>query len=99
LPDWQPREGMSGSTIAQLLQWDETTFLRRTEGSAIRRIGHVRWLRNLALAAGNALASGQLTAQEAQALRQALQRWAQHPSEVVQEQVQWSLAPGATSHA
>ena len=99
LPDWQPREGMSGSTIAQLLQWEETTFLRRTEGSAIRRIGHVRWLRNLALAAGNAMASGQLPAQEAQALRQALQRWAQHPSEVVQEQVQWSLAQGATSHA
>ena len=99
LPDWQSREGLSGSTIAQLLQWDEATFLRRTEGSAIRRIGHVRWLRNLALAAGNALACGQLPAQEAQALRQSLKLWALHPSEVVQEQVQWSLAQGAASSA
>lgn len=94
LPDWQAREGLVGSDIAHLLAWDESTFLRRTEGSAIRRIGHARWLRNLALAGGNALASGGLTAQEVQALRQALQQWIEHPSEVVREQVQWSLAQG-----
>lgn len=99
LPDWLAREGLAGSSLAALLQWDEVTFLRRTEGSAIRRIGHVRWLRNLVLAAGNALASGQLPAPEAQALRQALQHWAQHPSEVVQEQVQWSMAQVVATHA
>jgi epoxyqueuosine reductase len=99
LPDWQAREGLAGSDIAHLLAWDEATFLRRTEGSAIRRIGHGRWVRNLALAAGNALASGALSASDAQTLRQALQHWAQHPSEVVREQVQWSLNQASTPSA
>ena len=94
LPDWQPREGLTGSAIAALLRWDEATFLRRTEGSAIRRIGHARWLRNLALAAGNALASGAPAATEAQALRYALQAQADHADAAVREQVQWSLAKG-----
>ena len=92
LPDWQSREGLTGSTIATLLGWNEAEFLQRTEGSAIRRIGHVRWLRNLALAAGNALASGRLTADEARTLHQALQAHGAHPDEVVREQVRWSLA-------
>ena len=92
LPDWQPREGLGGAGIAELLGWTEAVFLHRTEGSAIRRIGHVRWLRNLALAAGNALRSGALSAAEVQALRQALQLHAGHDSAVVREQVAWSLA-------
>ena len=91
LPDWQPREGLTGAAIAELLTWDETEFLHRTEGSAIRRIGHARWLRNLALAAGNALASGSLSVGEIQALREALQRWQAHADAVVAEQVAWSL--------
>lgn len=92
LPDWQPREGLTGSAIATLLAWDEAEFLRRTEGSAIRRIGHARWLRNLALAAGNALRSGTLEASAQQALQAALQAHAEHGDEVVREQVRWSLA-------
>ncbi len=91
LPDWQPREWLTGSAIAKLLYWSEAEFLRRTEGSAIRRIGHARWVRNLALAAGNALRSGALLPDEAHALRQALQAHAANPDEVVREQVQWSL--------
>lgn len=91
LPDWLPRQGLAGSSIAELLLWRETEFLARTEGSAIRRIGHARWLRNLALAAGNALASGLLIESEAQALRQALQAHTGHPDEVVREQVAWAL--------
>jgi epoxyqueuosine reductase len=91
LPDWQPREGLAGSATATLLGWSEAEFLRRTEGSAIRRIGHARWLRNLALAAGNTLGSGALWLAEAQTLRQALLALAEHPDEVVREQVQWSL--------
>ena len=59
----------------------------RTEGSPIRRIGHVRWLRNLAVAAGNALRQG-----DDAPLRTALQRWLTHPSELVREHVQWALA-------
>ena len=91
LPDWQPREGLAGSAIAALLGWSEPEFLRRTEGSAIRRIGHTRWLRNLALAAGNALASGQPEPVQEQTLRVALQAHAGHADEVVREQVAWSL--------
>ncbi|MFM8863566.1 MAG: tRNA epoxyqueuosine(34) reductase QueG, partial [Limnohabitans sp.] len=84
---------------AALLGWDEPTFLRRTEGSAIRRIGHARWLRNLALAAGNALASGQLQGEEGQALCEALQAHAGHEDEVVREQVAWSLQRAGLSAA
>lgn len=40
--------------LTELFAWDEAKFLRITEGSAIRRIGHLRWLRNIAVALGNA---------------------------------------------
>ncbi len=92
VPDWQTREGLAGWGIATLLGWDEAEFLRRTEGSAIRRIGHARWLRNLALGAGNALASGGISPADRWALQQALQAHVAHPDPVVQEQVAWSLA-------
>jgi epoxyqueuosine reductase len=92
LPDWQAREGLGASTIAELMAWSESDFLRRTEGSAIRRIGHARWLRNLALAAGNAFTSPSLKTQERELLLKTLTAWAQHPDPVVQEQVSWSLA-------
>ena len=92
LPDWRPRQGLADAQIAELLAWDETEFLRRTEGSAIRRIGHARWLRNLALAAGNALASGSVSEAQRQALCAALEAWAEHADPVVREQVAWSLA-------
>jgi epoxyqueuosine reductase len=93
LPDFDAREAFTEPQLLELLQWDESTFLMKTEGSAIRRIGHARWLRNVALAAGNALALGQsLNESEALALRRALERWQDHPDPVVQEQVAWSLA-------
>ncbi len=94
LADWLPREGLAGSAVEDLLAWSEAEFLRRTEGSAIRRIGHARWLRNLALAAGNALRLDTLKPGEAQRLRQSLTAWVEHPDEVVREQVQWSLGGG-----
>lgn len=92
LPDFDARPGLADESIAALLAWDEAEFLRRTEGSAIRRIGHARWLRNLALAAGNALASDHITVCEASRLQSGLQGLLQHPSEVVREQAAWSLA-------
>ena len=55
LPDFAPRHGLQSAQLLQLWQWDEATFLQRTEGSPIRRIGYTRWLRNLAVALGNAL--------------------------------------------
>jgi epoxyqueuosine reductase len=92
LPDWQVREGLGASSIVELMAWDEAEFLRRTQGSAIRRIGHARWLRNLALGAGNALATGGISPVDRLALQQALAAQVAHPDPVVQEQVAWSLA-------
>jgi len=89
LPDFDVRAGLVGQDIARLLAWREEEFLRYTEGSPIRRIGHVRWLRNLAVAAGNALCQA-----DDVALRAALQAHLTHPSEVVRECVQWALAQG-----
>jgi epoxyqueuosine reductase len=95
LPDWQARDGLGAGSIAELMAWNEAEFLRRTEGSAIRRIGHARWLRNLALAAGNALAASSLSEGERQVLLQALAAHTGHPDPVVQEQVAWSQAQNA----
>jgi epoxyqueuosine reductase len=93
LPDFDERHGLGSAQLVQLMQWDEATFLRMTEGSAIRRIGHVRWLRNLAIAVGNALrAQPALLTADAQALRQAVNRWSMHESEVVRDSVAWAMA-------
>jgi epoxyqueuosine reductase len=55
LPDFDERAGLSGQQLVTLLAWSEADFLRLTEGSPIRRIGHARWLRNVVVALGNAL--------------------------------------------
>ncbi|WP_427915551.1 tRNA epoxyqueuosine(34) reductase QueG [Ramlibacter sp. MMS24-I3-19] len=89
LPDFDARPGFSDMPLAQLLAWSEEEFLRRTEGSPIRRIGHERWLRNVAVAAGNAL-----RVQDDAGLRAGLQALAQHPSALVREHVAWALAAG-----
>ena len=81
LPDFDVRVGLVGQGMARLLAWTEEEFLRYTEGSPIRRIGHVRWLRNVALAAGNAWPS--LTSVQAEHLQGALQALLQHPDVVV----------------
>jgi len=87
LPDFEEREGLGHSTLVELMAWTEEAFLKRTEGSAIRRIGHAQWLRNIAIAMGNALRVGHDAG-----IQDALQLRAQHPSEVVREHVQWALA-------
>ncbi|WP_413664092.1 tRNA epoxyqueuosine(34) reductase QueG [Microbulbifer sp. CNSA002] len=51
--DFHPRHGLDNGELLKLFTWSEEEFLRKTEGSAIRRIGHERWLRNLAVALGN----------------------------------------------
>jgi len=91
LADFDARPGLDAQPIADLLGWTEAHFLQRTEGSAIRRIGYARWLRNVALAAGNALRQG-----DDAVLRAALGAHATHPDAVVREQVAWSLAQVAT---
>ena len=94
LPDFDARPGMAGGNLAELMAWPEAEFLRRTEGSAIRRIGHARWLRNVALAMGNAAEPSppRLTAAQRDRFIAALLAWQGHADPVVQEQIAWSLA-------
>ena len=89
LPDFDERQGLSGQLLVTLFGWSEEAFLRFTEGSAIRRIGHERWLRNLAVAMGNALRAGAAGAAD---IRAALQTRAGDPSELVREHVMWALS-------
>jgi epoxyqueuosine reductase len=82
-PDFQPRHGLAYVELVELFGWDEATFLHKTEGSAIRRIGYECWLRNLAVALGNAPTTG--------AVVTALLRRRDHPSALVREHVAWAL--------
>ncbi|MFM6986472.1 MAG: tRNA epoxyqueuosine(34) reductase QueG [Hydrogenophaga sp.] len=86
LPDFDPREGLTGASLVELFSWSEAEFLRRTEGSPIRRIGHARWLRNIAVAMGNALRQ-----RDDPAMRVVLSAQAAHPDALVREHVAWAL--------
>ena len=83
-PDFLPRHGLESPHLVELFLWSEEQFLRYTEGSAIRRIGHEAWLRNLAIALGNAPGKPEIIA----VLKQRLN----HPSPLVLEHVRWALA-------
>jgi len=72
--DFLPRNGLDQATLLALFAWEEEDFLRRTEGSAIRRLGHERWLRNLAVALGNAPADAAALVREHVAWALARQR-------------------------
>ena len=76
--------GADGEALSQLFAWSEEEYLRRTEGSPLRRTGYERWLRNLAVALGNAPPGSEAVA--------ALQARRHHPSPLVQEHVRWALA-------
>ncbi|PPC71409.1 tRNA epoxyqueuosine(34) reductase QueG [Pantoea sp. ICBG 985] len=81
--DFSPRAVLHAPQLVELFGWDEARFLRVTEGSAIRRIGHLRWLRNVAVALGNApWAPENLTALE--------QRRGEHP--LLDEHIDWAIA-------
>lgn len=86
LSDFDARAGFADAPLAALFAWSEAEFLRRTEGGPIRRIGHERWLRNIAVALGNALRAGDASAAAALATRQ------HDPSALVREHVAWALA-------
>ena len=81
--DFKPRYKLDNSTLLELFHWEESEFLQKTEGSAIRRIGHERWLRNIAVALGN----GKFSTQVIKALENKLQ----HTSELVREHAHWAL--------
>ncbi|MGN2252297.1 tRNA epoxyqueuosine(34) reductase QueG [Frateuria sp. GZRe12] len=83
-PDFAPRHSLDGAKLVELFAWSEEEFLRRTEGMAIRRTGYEGWLRNIAVALGNAPSSTQVIT--------ALHARESHPSPVVREHVAWALA-------
>jgi epoxyqueuosine reductase len=83
LPDFDVRNGFDDVSLTTLFAWSEDDFNRNLEGSAIRRIGHERWLRNIAVALGNADTQPEVIA--------SLRSRADHPSELVREHVEWAL--------
>lgn len=81
--DFHPRHGLANSQLIALFAWTEEDFLRYTEGSAIRRIGYECWLRNIAVALGNAPHHQDIVA--------ALTKRLDFPGELVKEHVNWAL--------
>jgi epoxyqueuosine reductase len=82
--DFQIRHQLDSARLLDLFAWDETTFLAKLEGTAIRRIGHERWLRNIAVALGNAPRS--------ESIRNALVQKLDKPiSSLVREHIEWAL--------
>lgn len=81
--DFQPRHGLDSAQLLTLFNWTEQEFLEKTAGSAIRRSGYQGWLRNIAVALGNADTSD--------AIVNALESKRQHPSPLVREHVEWAL--------
>ncbi|OGS95626.1 MAG: tRNA epoxyqueuosine(34) reductase QueG [Gallionellales bacterium RIFCSPLOWO2_12_FULL_57_18] len=83
-PDFAVRYGLDDVSLAELFAWDEAEFNSKLAGTAIYRIGHEQWLRNIAVALGNAPKSAVVIA--------ALESRAGHPSALVREHVAWALA-------
>ncbi|MGD2111785.1 MAG: tRNA epoxyqueuosine(34) reductase QueG [Gammaproteobacteria bacterium] len=81
--DFHPRHALDAATLVRLFAWDRMEFETRMQGSAIYRIGHERWLRNIAVALGNAPASPAVIA--------ALEARRDDPSGLVREHVEWAL--------
>lgn len=90
-PDFRARNNLDRASLVELFAWEEDEFLRRTEGSAIRRSGYERWLRNIAVALGNAPTTPEILA--------ALTSRRDHPSPVVREHVAWALRQHAARSA
>ncbi|MBE0369596.1 tRNA epoxyqueuosine(34) reductase QueG [Pseudoalteromonas aurantia] len=82
--DFHPRQSIKDQDLITLFSWDEATFLKNTEGSPIRRIGHERWLRNIAVGLGNADYNP--------AIIQLLTERHQHTSPLVQEHIEWAIS-------
>ena len=81
--DFRVRHGLDDPSLVALFNWTEDEFRKRTEGSAIRRIGYTGWLRNIAVALGNAPGS--------EKIMETLQNRAGYPSGMVQEHISWAL--------
>jgi epoxyqueuosine reductase len=81
--DFAPRHGLDSSELTELFAWSEETWLAKTEGSAIRRIGYRQWLRNIAVALGNADSGPEVI--------DALTARADSGDELIDEHVAWAL--------
>ncbi|MDR5171342.1 tRNA epoxyqueuosine(34) reductase QueG [Methylobacillus flagellatus] len=81
--DFQVRHGLDNISLVELFKWDEATFKEKMAGSAIYRIGHVQWLRNIAVGLGNAATTPEVV--------EALEQRRNDPSELVREHVAWAL--------
>jgi epoxyqueuosine reductase len=86
-PDFRVRHGLDSAGLTELFAWSEQEFLTRTEGSAIRRIGYERWLRNIAVALGNAPSSAKILA--------AIESRMDDASALVREHARWARAEHA----
>ena len=82
--DFDPRHGLDAASLVELFAWSPDDYEARTKGMALRRLGYVRWLRNIAVALGNAPSSP--------AVRTALANRRDHPSRLVREHVEWALS-------
>lgn len=82
-PDFLPRNGLDDAELTTLFRWSEPDFLHKTAGTPLRRIGHEAWLRNIAVALGNAPRAAEIIA--------ALSNRQEHPSAIVREHVNWAL--------
>jgi len=83
VPDFMPRNNLNQATLLELFEWTEEEFEQRLQGSAIKRIGHAQWLRNIAIALGNAPAS--------RTIFNALKARLHHPDAIVLEHVAWAM--------
>lgn len=81
--DFQPRHQLSDIDLIELFNWSEETFLKRTEGSAIRRTGHQNWLRNIAIALGNAEKDIRII--------ETLKQKREHASALLIEHIDWAI--------
>ncbi len=90
-PDFAPRHNLDASRLIELFAWSEAEFETRLAGNPIRRIGHERWLRNIAVALGNGPASGEVL--------DTLQARSEHPSALVREHIDWALQQLKTRRA
>ena len=82
--DFAPRHDLDSADLVSLFLWTQSQWLDRTEGSAIRRIGYERWLRNIAVALGNADTTDTVLS--------ALESRRDHDSELVRDHVEWALS-------
>jgi epoxyqueuosine reductase len=93
--DFEVRHRLDDIGLVELFGWSKEEFLERTAGNPIRRIGHERWLRNIAVALGNTPGDAENTVEVVEALRSRLD----HASDIVREHVAWALARHGCNNA